>query len=217
MPPHVGHELTAPGRGVTRPPAAQRTRVEEHLREIGPVVRGEARSSGSRQVRGRRCPAGWAANTVEPPTWRTVNTERAHAAPVPRAERTRSVPADAEAVFDVVTDLEHLSSWLPEGVEVERCGAHVVRLWVRGGIVERRLAVDWANLSVTWGDPVSPACTGVLRVLRLSPGRCAVSACLTGPAGLPAPRLDDWLVRALDALAARANGLVGERSRPVPA
>ncbi|WP_306744866.1 SRPBCC family protein [Saccharothrix yanglingensis] len=143
-----------------------------------------------------------------------MNTERAHAAPVPRAERTRSVPADAEAVFDVVTDLEHLSSWLPEGVEVERYGAHVVRLWVRGGVVERRLAVDWANLSVTWGDPVSPACTGVL---RLSPGRCAVSACLTGPAGLPAPRLDDWLVRALDALAARANGLVGEHARQVPA
>ncbi|GAA1296311.1 SRPBCC family protein [Saccharothrix xinjiangensis] len=125
------------------------------------------------------------------------------------AERTRSVPADAEAVFDVLTDLDQLSAWLPSGVEVERYGPDLVRLWVGEQVVERRLVVDWANLRIEWGDRAAPAYRGELRVLRIAPGRCAVAVRLVGPEGLPAPRLDDWLVEALEVLA----GLVGAGDR----
>lgn len=119
---------------------------------------------------------------------------------VAAAERTTSVPADAEAVFDVVTDLEHLSTWLPAGVEVERYGPDLVRLWLGEDVVERRIAVDWDKLRIDWGGRSAATCHGALRVLRLGPGRSAVTVRLTGPAGLPAPRLDDWLAAALDAL-----------------
>jgi uncharacterized protein YndB with AHSA1/START domain len=125
---------------------------------------------------------------------------------VTAAERTRSVPADAEAVFEVLTDVDQLSSWLPAGVEVERYGPGVVRVWVGDEVVERRLVVDWANLRVEWGDPAAPTYRGALRVLRIAPGRCAVTVRLVGPEGLPAPRLDDWLVEALEALTRLVGG-----------
>ncbi|OKI13795.1 hypothetical protein A6A25_16040 [Saccharothrix sp. CB00851] len=118
------------------------------------------------------------------------------------AERTTSVPADAEAVFDVVTDLEHLSAWLPSGVEVERYGPDLVRLWLGERVVERRFAVDWDKLRIDWGNRTAATCVGTLRVLRIAPGRSAVTVRLTGPDGLPAPRLDDWLASALEALVA---------------
>ncbi|MDR6594197.1 SRPBCC family protein [Saccharothrix longispora] len=130
---------------------------------------------------------------------------------VPPAERTRSMPVDAEAVFEVITDLEDLSSWLPAGVEVDCYGAHLVRLWVGGEVVERRIAVDWDSLGITWGDPHSPTYTGTVRVLRVAPGRSAVTVRLTGSAGLPPSRLDDWLVRALDELALVAGVHAGPR------
>ncbi|MFE2752537.1 SRPBCC family protein [Actinosynnema sp. NPDC059335] len=116
------------------------------------------------------------------------------------AERTASVPADAEVVFDVVTDVEHLSTWLPAGVEVERYGPHLVRLWLGEEVVERRVAVDWDKLRIDWGSRSAPTYVGALQVLRVAPGRSAVTVRLTGPAGLPAPRLDAWLARALEAL-----------------
>ncbi|MER5261710.1 SRPBCC family protein [Actinosynnema sp. NPDC002837] len=116
------------------------------------------------------------------------------------AERTRSVPADAEAVFDLVTDLENLSAWLPAGVEVERYGPNLVRLWLGEQSVERQVAVDWDKLRIDWGGRSSPTCFGTLRVLRVAPARSAVTVRLTGPDGFPAPRLDDWLADALEAL-----------------
>ncbi len=118
------------------------------------------------------------------------------------AERTTSVPADAEAVFDVITDLENLSAWLPAGVEVERYGPDLVRLWVGEDVVERRIAVDWDKLRIDWGGRSAPTYVGALRVLRVAPGRSAVTVRLTGPAGFPGPRLDDWLACALEALVA---------------
>ena len=116
------------------------------------------------------------------------------------AERTTSVPADAEAVFDVVTDLENLSAWLPAGVEVERYGPNLVRLWLGERSVERQVAVDWDKLRIDWGGRSAPTCFGALRVLRIAPGRSAVTVRLTGPDGFPSSRLDDWLAGALEAL-----------------
>lgn len=115
-------------------------------------------------------------------------------------ERTISVPADAEAVFDVVIDLENLSAWLPAGVEVERYGPGLVRLWLGEEVVERSIAVDWDKLAITWGNRTVQTCIGTLRVLRLASDRSAVAVRLTGPAGLPMPTLDDWLARALETL-----------------
>ncbi|WP_158853473.1 SRPBCC family protein [Saccharothrix deserti] len=127
-------------------------------------------------------------------------------------ERTISIPADAEAVFDVVTDLENLSAWLPAGIDVERYGPHLVRLWVGEDTVERHVAVDWEKLRIDWGDRTSSTYFGTLQVLRIAPGRSAVTIRLTGAAGLPTPRLDDWLARALEALVT----VVGAERRASP-
>ncbi|WP_367138308.1 SRPBCC family protein [Saccharothrix sp. HUAS TT1] len=121
-----------------------------------------------------------------------------------RAVRTRSMPADAEAVFDVVTDLEHLAAWLPAGVEVELYGPGLLRLWPRGGARdeprERQVRIDWEDLRVQWGGDAATY-AGSLRVLRMAPGRSAVAVELTGPAGMAVSSLDGWLTEALDALA----------------
>ncbi|MEU4806283.1 SRPBCC family protein [Actinosynnema sp. NPDC023587] len=115
---------------------------------------------------------------------------------------TRTVPAGADAVFDVVTDLEHLSSWLPPGVEVERYGPNLVRLWTdldEG--VERVVLIDWEDLRVEWGGELTPAYSGRLRVLRVAVDRSAVTVDLTGPAGMPRHRVERWAEQALDGLA----------------
>ncbi|NUT48225.1 MAG: SRPBCC family protein [Saccharothrix sp.] len=123
-----------------------------------------------------------------------------------RTSSTKSMPADAEAVFDVVTDLEHLSAWLPPGVEVELYGPALLRLWPAGTSrvepCERQVRIDWEHLRVRWGGAEAASYTGHLRVLRMAPGRSVVVVDLTGPAGLPLPLLDSWLAHALDALAA---------------
>lgn len=114
---------------------------------------------------------------------------------------TKSMPTDADTVFDLLTDLEHLSSWLPSGIEVELYGPGLLRLWVGGDEpVERHVRIDWENLRLWWGGPGAASYAGCVRVLPVAPGCSAVTVELTGPAGLPRPRLDDWLTRALDAL-----------------
>ncbi|GAA1350468.1 SRPBCC family protein [Saccharothrix algeriensis] len=118
----------------------------------------------------------------------------------------RAMPAGAEVVFDIVTDLDNLSSWLPPGVEVERYGPDLLRLWThRDEVVERRIAIDWEHLRVTWASEATPTYAGRLRVLRIAPHRSAVDLRLTGPEGLPRHRLDEWADRALTALAALAG------------
>ncbi len=123
------------------------------------------------------------------------------------------MPADAEVVFDVVTDVEHLSGWLPPGVEVDLYGPGLVRLWSRHALdepCERQVRIDWEDLKVEWGSDEAPTHAGSLRVLRMAPGRSVVAVDLAGPAGLSTPLLDSWLAHALDALAA-AVGVAGGR------
>lgn len=116
------------------------------------------------------------------------------------------MPAPADTVFEIITDLENLHTWLPRAVEVERYGPDLLRLWLRHGdhddTVERLLTIDWDSLRVRWHSEATTSYTGVLRVLRMSADRCAITVDLIGGAGMPAVRVDDWLDRALDSLAA---------------
>jgi hypothetical protein len=130
--------------------------------------------------------------------------------------RSRTLPAPADTVFEIVTDLENLHTWLPRAVEVERYGPDLLRLWLRHGdhdeAVERLLTVDWENLRVQWHSETTTNYTGVLRVLPISEDRSAITVDLAGGAGMPAVRVDDWLENALDALVA----VVAEEADRVP-
>lgn len=111
------------------------------------------------------------------------------------------MPADAENLFEIITDLENLSAWLPDGLEVERYGPDLVRVWLPHGAVERRIAIDWENLRVEWGSDATPSYSGRVRVLRIGPHRSAVTADVVGPGAALDPRVDQWLNQALHALA----------------
>jgi uncharacterized protein YndB with AHSA1/START domain len=114
------------------------------------------------------------------------------------------MPADAEAVFDVLTDLDNMTAWLPDSVEIELSGPNLIRLWFPGrhaGLdVERRVAIDWDRLRITWGTESTTSCSGTVQVLRLAAGRSAVSVRLTGPPGTSPGAVAAWLDAALDAL-----------------
>lgn len=115
------------------------------------------------------------------------------------------MPADADAVFDVLTDLESMADWLPRAVDIELCGPNVIRLWMRSGDgevdLERRVHIDWDRLRVEWGSESTTSYTGWLQVLRLAPDRSAVTVEVNGPAGVSANRVNTWVEEALDALA----------------
>ncbi|MCG8922544.1 SRPBCC family protein [Lentzea sp. CC55] len=118
--------------------------------------------------------------------------------------RSRSVPADADAVFDVLSDLDNITAWLPDSVEVELSGPNLIRLWFPGLHTdvdfERRMTIDWERLRITWGSETTNSCSGTVQVLRLTEGRSAVCVRLTGPRGAPRSTVDTWLEAALDAL-----------------
>jgi uncharacterized membrane protein len=114
------------------------------------------------------------------------------------------MPADADAVFDVLSDLDNMTTWLPDSVEIELSGPGLIRLWLPGlhteVDVERQVDIDWERLRITWGSENTTSCTGTLRVLRLTPDRSAVSVQLTGPPGASARSVDAWIEAALNAL-----------------
>ncbi|MCX2951406.1 SRPBCC family protein [Lentzea sp. NEAU-D7] len=122
----------------------------------------------------------------------------------PVLTRSRSMPADAEAVFDIVSDLDNLTTWLPDSVEVELCGPRLIRMWMPGlraeVDVERQIRIDWERLRITWGSETTTSCSGALQVLRLTENRSAVSVRLTGPPGSSTASVGAWLEAALDAL-----------------
>lgn len=114
------------------------------------------------------------------------------------------MPADAEAVFDIVSDLEHMTTWLPGSVEVELSGPNLIRLWLPGRHadldLQRQVDIDWDRLRITWGNEPATSCTGTLQVLRLAHDRSAVTVRLTGPPGASASSVDTWVEAAFDAL-----------------
>ncbi|MFS8097472.1 SRPBCC family protein [Lentzea alba] len=118
--------------------------------------------------------------------------------------RSRSMPADAEAVFDIVSDLENMTTWLPGSVEIELSSPNRIRVWLPGRHaefgLERRVWIDWDRLRVKWGSESTTACSGTLQVLRLADDRSAVTVQLIGPPGASAIHVNTWVESALDAL-----------------
>jgi uncharacterized membrane protein len=114
------------------------------------------------------------------------------------------MPANADAVFDVLSDLDNMTTWLPDSIEVELSGPNLIRLWLPGlhadVDVERQVTIDWERLRITWGSETTTSCNGTLQVLRLTAGRSAVSVRLTGPPGASRSAVDTWVESALDAL-----------------
>ena len=127
------------------------------------------------------------------------------------------MPADADVVFDVVSDLEAMTTWLPGAVEIELSGPNVIRLWVRAGEddvdLERRVRIDWERLRIEWGSESTTSYSGWLQVQRLTPGRSAVTVEVKGPAGVAHSRVNAWVEEALDAL---ATVVATEPRPPVP-
>ncbi|MEU3648828.1 SRPBCC family protein [Lentzea sp. NPDC034063] len=118
--------------------------------------------------------------------------------------RSRSMPADAETVFEVVSDLEDANTWLPHPVEIELSSPGLLRVWLSGRTdelsAERRVAIDWESLRITWGSDPAASCSGTLQVLRLTATRSAVTVRMTGPPGVASSRVDTWIETALNAL-----------------
>ncbi|SMD24651.1 SRPBCC family protein [Lentzea albidocapillata] len=118
--------------------------------------------------------------------------------------RSRSIPADAEAVFDVVSDFDNMTTWLPDSIEIELSGPNLIRLWLPGlhadVDVERQVAIDWDRLHITWGSETTASCSGTLQVLRLTADRSTVCVRLTGPPAASPSTVEAWIEAALDAL-----------------
>ncbi|SEQ86670.1 hypothetical protein SAMN05216188_1067 [Lentzea xinjiangensis] len=114
------------------------------------------------------------------------------------------MPADADAVFDVLSDLDNMATWLPDPIEVELFGPRLIRLWLPGlhadVDVERQVTIDWDRLRISWGSETTTSCNGIVQVLRLTAGRSAVHVRLTGPPGASRSAVDTWVHAALDAL-----------------
>ncbi len=113
--------------------------------------------------------------------------------------RSRSIPADAEAVFEVVADLGDMA-WLPPGVETELAGPRLLRLWFGDHDVDMPVMIDWRSLCISWGDG-DASCSGWLRVSSLDDNTSVVSVHLRGPRGVPEARVSAWTDNALEALA----------------
>jgi uncharacterized protein YndB with AHSA1/START domain len=115
-------------------------------------------------------------------------------------EAERTMPADAETVFAVVSDLEQLPRWLPKPVEVRPTGEGEVHANVppRGVAAEGTVRVRPEQLRVEWGH--APDYTGWLQVERAEPGRSSVLLHLSflgdqpeTHGGRPAHEVQQWL------------------------
>jgi len=118
--------------------------------------------------------------------------------------RSRSMPADADTVFEIAADLANMA-WLPPGVETELPGPRLLRLWFRDQEVEMPITIDWGRLCVEWGADGGADYSGWLRVLRLGDNTSVVSVRLHGPPGMSRTRVDSWTDAALSALASEVR------------
>jgi uncharacterized protein YndB with AHSA1/START domain len=91
-------------------------------------------------------------------------------------EAERGMPADAQAVFEVVSDLERLPQWLPVEVDVRTTDDGEVRAQVEQRHVDMRglVRVRPEQLRVEWGSEESPDYAGWLQVEHADPGRSSV-------------------------------------------
>ena len=119
------------------------------------------------------------------------------------------MPADADAVFAVVGDLDRLSEWMPEPVGVRPTGDGEVHADVepRDVHADGLARVRPEQLRVEWGSEGSPDYAGWLQVEHADPGRSSVVLHLSflgdqpeAHRGAAADELKGWLDDALTRL-----------------
>lgn len=128
-------------------------------------------------------------------------------------EAQRGMPAGADAVFAVVSDLDRLPQWLPEPVDVRATGDGEVHADVekRGVHAQGTVEVRAEQLRVEWGH--APEYAGWLQVEHAAPDRSSVVLHLsflgnqteTRKHGSARHELEEWMEDCLTRLA----GLVG--------
>jgi uncharacterized protein YndB with AHSA1/START domain len=127
-------------------------------------------------------------------------------------EAERGMPADADVVFAVVSDLDRLPEWLPAPVDVRPAGEGEVHAEVepRGVQADGTVEVRPEQLRVEWGH--APDYAGWLQVEHAAPGRSSVVLHLsflghqpeTREHGGAGPELRAWMADCLT----RLEGLV---------
>ncbi|WP_219412715.1 SRPBCC family protein [Pseudonocardia nigra] len=115
-------------------------------------------------------------------------------------EAQRGMPADADTVFAVVSDLDRLSQWMPGPVDVQLTGDGEVHADVepRGVDADGLVRVRPEQLRVEWGH--APDYAGWLQVEHADPGRSSVVLHLSflgdqpeTHGGEPAAEVQQWL------------------------
>jgi uncharacterized protein YndB with AHSA1/START domain len=134
-------------------------------------------------------------------------------------EAERTMPAGAQDVFAVVSDLDRLPQWLPHEVAVRPTDDGEVRAEVEQRDVDGRglVRVRPEQLRVEWGAEHSPDYTGWLQVEHADPGRSSVLLHLsflghqpeTRPHGHAREEVEQWLNASLDRLAELVEGRSG--------
>ena len=129
-------------------------------------------------------------------------------------EAERRMPAEADAVFAIVGDLDRLAEWMPEPVGVRSTGDGEVRADVESRDVhaDGLVGVRPEQLRVEWGSENSPDYAGWLQVEHAEPGHSSVTMHLsflgdqpeTRRHGHAADEVRQWLDDAL----ARLEGVV---------
>jgi uncharacterized protein YndB with AHSA1/START domain len=129
-------------------------------------------------------------------------------------EAERRMPADAQTVFSVASDLERLPQWLPEPVDVRPTGDGEVHAEVpqRGVDQDGLVRVSPDQLRVEWGH--APDYAGYLQVEHAEQGHSSVLLHLSflgeqpeTHGGRAADEVRTWLDDALT----RLEGLVTNR------
>jgi uncharacterized protein YndB with AHSA1/START domain len=91
-------------------------------------------------------------------------------------EAERRMPADAEAVFAVVGNLDRLAEWMPEAIGVRPTGQGEVRADVALRDVHAKglVGVRPEQLRLEWGSEDTPDYAGWLQVEHAEPGHSSV-------------------------------------------
>ena len=125
-------------------------------------------------------------------------------------EADRRMPAEAEAVFAIVGDLDRLPEWMPEPIGVRATGDGEVHADVapRDVHADGLVGVRPEQLRLEWGSENSPDYAGWLQVQHAEPGHSSVTLHLsflgdqpeTRPHGRAADEVRAWLDDALSRL-----------------
>src|SRR3954447_11027553 len=120
------------------------------------------------------------------------------------------MPADAQAVFEIVSDLEHLDEWLPTQVDVKpvREGEVHAQVEQRHVDVDGLVRVRPEQLRGEWGGEGTPDYAGWRQVEPAARGRSSVVLHLsflghqpeTRPHGQARDEVQAWLSDGLDRL-----------------